>query len=59
MDMCLVGDSLFVVEGANQVGIKCIGVSFGFGDTDEMLAAGAITICDSMMELFDIIVNLK
>ena len=47
------------MEGANQVGIKCIGVSFGFGDTDEMLAAGAITICDSMMELFDIIVNLK
>ena len=57
-DMCLVGDTLFDVEGANQVGIKCIGVSFGFGDTDEMLAAGAMTICDSMMELLDIINNM-
>lgn len=58
-DMCLMGDTLFDVEGANQVGIKCIGVSFGFGDTKEMLDAGAITICDSMMELLDIIVKLK
>lgn len=52
-DMCLIGDTLFDVEGANQVGIKTVGVSFGFGDISEMKEAGAVTICDSMVEVID------
>ena len=52
-DMCLIGDTLFDVEGANQVGIKTVGVSFGFGDISEMKEAGAVTICDSMDEVID------
>ena len=52
-DMCLIGDTLFDVEGANQVGIKTAGVSFGFGDISEMKEAGAVTICDSMDEVID------
>lgn len=49
--MCLIGDTMFDVNGANEVGIACFGVSFGFGDTDEMLKAGAISICDDMMDI--------
>lgn len=52
-DMCLIGDTLFDVEGANQVGIKTVGVSFGFGDISAMKEAGAVTICDSMVEVID------
>ena len=52
-DMCLIADTLFDVEGANQVGIKTVGVSFGFGDISEMKEAGAVTICDSMAEVID------
>jgi phosphoglycolate phosphatase len=50
-EMCLIGDTIFDVEGANQKEIPCICVSYGFGDVEEMLAAGAIKICDSMSEL--------
>lgn len=50
-DMCLIGDTNFDVDGAKKVGIDCIGVSFGFGNTDEMLSNGAIAICDSMAQL--------
>lgn len=52
-DMCLIGDTLFDVEGANQVGIKTVGVSFGFGDISEMKEAGVVTICDSMDEVIE------
>lgn len=53
-EMCLIGDTIFDIEGANQVGIESIAVSFGFGDVDEMVKAGAKTVCDTMTELLDI-----
>lgn len=55
--MCLIGDTIYDVEGANRVGIKTIGVSFGFGDAQEMLDAGAVCICDHMDELPDAIAS--
>lgn len=57
-DMCLIGDTIFDIEGANKVGIKSIGVSFGFGDVVEMKKQGAVAICDSMMELVDTVDHL-
>lgn len=53
--MCLVGDTIYDIEGANLVGMKSIGVSFGFGDIDEMRAAGAVDICDNMSAVVDAI----
>lgn len=50
-DFVLVGDTCFDVDGAGYVGIDCIGVSFGFGDINEMKDHGAIKIVDSMKEL--------
>lgn len=49
--MCLIGDTIFDIEGANLIGIPSIGVSFGFGDVRQMLDAGARMICDSMRQL--------
>lgn len=57
-NMCLIGDTIFDVEGANLVGIPAIGVSFGFGDIDEMMHAGAKGICDRMADLPEMIEKL-
>lgn len=56
--MLLIGDTLFDVEGANQVGMRTIGVSFGFGDVSQMKEAGAVTICNHMLELSQIIAQV-
>ena len=50
-EMCLIGDTIFDVDGANEVGIPCIGVSFGFGDVKQMQEAGVVTICDHMNQI--------
>ena len=54
-EMCLIGDTMFDVEGANQVGIPSLVVSFGFGQVEEMLNVGAKAVCDDMIELPDLI----
>lgn len=50
-EMILIGDTLYDVEGATQSGIKCVVVSYGFGNVEQMLAAGAVHAMDSIMEL--------
>lgn len=50
-EMCLIGDTMFDLIGAKQIGIDCIAVSYGFGDAKEMKENGAIAICDSMSDL--------
>jgi len=57
-DTVLVGDTEFDVLGANKFGIRTIGVSFGFGEVDKMLEAGAIAICDSMEAVGETILSL-
>lgn len=54
-EMCLVGDTIFDVEGANKVGIPCIAVQYGFGDAQEMRAAGAFAICDTLNDVAELI----
>jgi phosphoglycolate phosphatase len=49
--MCLVGDTMFDLEGAKQIGIDCIAVRYGFGDADEMKQNGAIAVCDALPDL--------
>lgn len=50
-EMILIGDTVFDVKGAVQVGLDCIGVTFGFGQKKEMEEAGAVAFCDSMDKL--------
>ncbi len=53
--MCLVGDTRFDAIGAKEFGIGCIGVSYGFGTREELEAAGASTVCDSLQDVVDYI----
>ena len=57
-EMCLIGDTMFDVEGANQVGIRTVAVTFGFGNVQEMVEAGAVAVCDDMEELPEIVAGL-
>lgn len=54
----LIGDTGFDMAGAADVGISGMGVSFGYGDTAEMLRLGAVGIADSMYDIPDIIETL-
>lgn len=54
-EICLIGDTIFDVNGANTMGIACLCVSFGFGDVEEMKKAGAVAIFDHFMELPEIL----
>ncbi len=51
----LVGDRLHDVEGAKQCGIDCIGVTFGFGDREELEDAGAKHVVDRVEELLSLL----
>ena len=57
-ELCLIGDTMFDVEGANQVGIRTVAVTFGFGNVQEMVEAGAVAVCDDMEKLPDIVAAL-
>jgi phosphoglycolate phosphatase len=45
-DAVMVGDRHHDVEGARAHGLRAIGVTWGFGDADELRAAGADAIAD-------------
>ena len=46
---------MFDIEGANRVNVPSIAVSFGFGDVDEMVGAGAKAVIDDLRQLPDVI----
>ncbi len=52
-DCVYIGDSEVDVETAQNAGIDCICVSWGFRDTDVLLRAGAKAIVDSPQELME------
>lgn len=47
----MIGDTCFDIDGANNMGIDSMGVTFGFGDKEEMLKHGAITIAETTDEI--------
>lgn len=51
----MVGDTVYDVVGANVLEIPCIGVSWGYGVLDDMIAEGAIGMAHSMEELYQLI----
>lgn len=50
-DMCLIGDTKYDAAGAKAAGIRCIGVSYGFGTREELHAAGAGAVFDKIEEV--------
>lgn len=57
-EMCLIGDTMFDIEGANCVNVPSIAVSFGFGDVNEMVSAGAKAVIDDLRQLPDVLSKL-
>lgn len=56
--ICMIGDTDFDVIGAAAHGIQTIGVSWGYGTVDSMIAAGAIAIVHTSNELYEKLRNL-
>lgn len=54
-NMLMIGDTVFDVLGAASHGIPTIGVSWGYGDPEEMRRAGAISVATNMDELLNLI----
>lgn len=48
---CMVGDTAFDILGAAKFGIPGIGVSWGFGDVQQMREANALAVVDTVDEL--------
>ena len=54
-NMIMVGDTVFDVVGAAAHGIPTIGVSWGYGRTEDMINAGAASIANTPQELLDLL----
>lgn len=50
-EVVLVGDTHFDVEGATEVGMSCIGITYGFGTREELENSGAAEVLDSTLKL--------
>ena len=53
--MIMVGDTKFDILGAKAHGIPAIGISWGYGHVEDMVAAGAVGIAGSTAELLDML----
>ncbi len=53
----MIGDTIYDIEGANELGLSSIGVAWGYGDLEQMKAAGAVDIAASMDALHTIITD--
>ena len=51
--MIMVGDRMYDVNGARECGLKCIGVTYGYGSRQELEDAGAAYVVDTVEELYD------
>jgi phosphoglycolate phosphatase len=52
---CMVGDRSHDVVGARANGVRAIGVLWGFGSKEELLSAGAATLCEAPAQLLEAI----
>lgn len=52
-DATLVGDTKFDAIGAQEVGIDCLGVSYGFGTEEDLQSNHVIKVVHSMKEVDD------
>ncbi len=48
----MVGDTVFDVLGAAELGIPTIAVSWGYGNAEDMKNAGAAAVADTMEQLY-------
>lgn len=53
----LVGDTKYDVEGAREAGIQCIGVTYGYGDQDELEASNPIYLAESVSDVAECVMS--
>ena len=51
----MIGDTIYDIKGASVLGLPSIGVSWGFGESEEMKEAGALAIMYSMDDLYQFV----
>ncbi len=51
----MIGDRYFDIDGANGAGVDSIGVTFGYGNRDELEKSGATYIAENVSQIRDII----
>ncbi len=47
----MIGDRYHDVNGAKEIGIECIGITYGYGDREELEGAGAEYVFDTAKEV--------
>jgi phosphoglycolate phosphatase len=55
----LVGDTTFNMEMACNAGARALGVSWGYHEADELLAAGALRVIESFRDLLPALAGLE
>lgn len=53
----MIGDRKHDVIGAHEVGINCLGILYGFGDREELEAAGADYIAETVEDIQNLILT--
>lgn len=56
-EVIMVGDRNLDIQGAHKNGLKCIGVTFGYGSREELEQADADQIADSAQELQSLLLD--
>lgn len=56
-NMIMVGDTAFDVIGAKEHGIPTIGVAWGYGKVQDMIEAGAVSIAESVDQLYQMLIQ--
>ncbi|MBQ9414174.1 MAG: HAD hydrolase-like protein [Clostridia bacterium] len=57
-DAVLIGDRVFDVQGAKEVGMDIVGILYGYGTREELQVAGADCIVEDMPALYDLLKTL-
>ncbi len=58
-NVLMIGDRAADVIGAKEQGIPCVGVLYGYGTREELLEAGAASICPHTRDLPEVIAALE
>ena len=58
-EILMIGDRKFDVEGAHALGIRCVGVTYGYAQPGELEEAGADYLADSPDRLSELLLELR
>ena len=56
-EVCMIGDRKYDMEGAKEVGIRAVGVLFGYGTREELESSGADVIAGTVRDLEEILLQ--